>query len=354
MPNRTRQRDFLFSFLALTAFLLLYTLSIEYPDLRKIFLATMPMSIGLQGFCRLVVYFVDPTPVVELRTALKKLYEKNEKFEDQRKSMMKCCSKVEKGIKFMILTYALSICGPVIASLIDFIATGNTTAPVPIAVPFVDRDSALGFMVNFPLHLIMSAIAFFGFSSNDTAAFLFAAHEAVFVDVIKLNLSRITENLDAPKAENQKCGEKVKKLMKELSESHADLKAFHESLCKLTVKPYSAMVFFNTYAVCACGITLLTSDYYSAIGLAVSSIFQLLIVCGIGTFVCHQHKRLLDVLWEFDWYKLELADRKDFLSFLTFAQQPINLEPYIVGILDMELFIKVGLIKFQFFSSPFI
>lgn len=91
--------------------------------------------------------------------------------------------------------------------------------------------------------------------------------------------------------------------------------AFHESLCKLTVKPYFAIVFFNTYAICACGISFLSSDYYSAISLAVSSILQLVIVFGIGTSICHQRKRLLDVLCEFDWYRLDLADQKDFLAF---------------------------------------
>lgn len=143
---------------------------------------------------------------------------------------------------------------------------------------------------------------------------------------------------------------KIKKQLRKLVESHAELKAYHDSLEKLLVKPFFTVVAFNTYGMCACGIVLLTSNYYGAIGNAMSAMSQLLLVCVMGTFICIQHDRLFDDSWQFDWYKLEKSDQKDFLQVLTFAQQPLNLEPYFVGVLNMELFIKVSMIEFRFNS----
>lgn len=337
-PHRCFRRDVLYVSLVFIFLMLFYSFSLDWPDVKQVFLSTMPTAFGFQALIRLFIYLHDAHLGIELFGKITSFYERNEEFHDQRRSMGRCVDIVRKVAYSVAFLYFVCFFEPFVFCVINFLLTGSTVTPYPVTLPFVDRHSVRGFMVNTPVHLSMNFIIFFGFSSNDSLACLFVIQEKVFVDAVKRNLSIISEILNAKDRNDDDISQQLKNLI----ESHKELKSYHELLCKVLVKPFFVIVVFNTYVICSCGIALLTSDYYSAIGVAISSCCQLLIVCGVGTFTCHQQERLLKALWNFEWYKLKLKDQKDFLTFLTMAQQPLNLEPYFIGVLNMELFIKVS------------
>lgn len=141
---------------------------------------------------------------------------------------------------------------------------------------------------------------------------------------------------------NLKDRQKVRKSLHEIFEAHEELVEYCDWLHKLSSRLAFVIVTFNTYAFCSSSILILTSNFYGGIGFIFQSFVTLLTFCSMGALVRIQHERLLDAMWKFEWYKLPLADQKDWLNFMTKAQKPFQIETIFIGIIDLELFIKVS------------
>jgi hypothetical protein len=106
---------------------------------------------------------------------------------------------------------------------------------------------------------------------------------------------------------------------------------------------FFVLVCFNIYVICSSGISLLTSKFTMAYGLAVLYPVQVFFVCCLGSFARHQHEKLTSILWKFKWYQLPKNMHKDYLIFLSSVQTPMKIEPLFIGVIDMELYTNVGI-----------
>lgn len=109
---------------------------------------------------------------------------------------------------------------------------------------------------------------------------MFALQTMVLVDVFKCDIDEFSKIINSKEVHVQG---KVDEMMRKIIDSHREIKKYHELLKTFGNQQYSMIVVFNVYVICACGVALLTSDYYSAVGIAVQSLIQLLIACVMGT-----------------------------------------------------------------------
>lgn len=72
--------------------------------------------------------------------------------------------------------------------------------------------------------------------------------------------------------------------------------------------------------------------------------------CVLGALMEHQSHRIIDILWDFPFYELDIKDQKIFLQFLLFAQQFPEFEMPIFGNVDMELFKNVVYGGYSYFT----
>ena len=52
--------------------------------------------------------------------------------------------------------------------------------------------------------------------------------------------------------------------------------------------------------------------------------FQLLFNCIVGTFISHQHEKIMNILWNFKWHKLPKSEQKSFLKVLRMKKRIRN------------------------------
>lgn len=300
-------------------------------------------SFGFQALVRFSLYIIMPKIWTQICDTLIEFCEKHETIENHRSLVEKNLNAALKVVIFMAFLHIVCIYGPQLFCLVNFLAFGQTVLPYPVTVPGVIPNSVNSFIINFPLQILMGLVVVLGFVSADSLSYMFASQTMALVDVVRCDIDEFTHLLNSNEAKNER---KIDEMMRKLIDSHREIKKYHDLLKTFGNQQYSMIVFFNVYVICACGVALLTSDYYSSIGIAVQSLIQLLIACVMGTFISLQHDRLLGILTMFDWYKLQINQQKNYLTFLIDVQRVLNLEPIFIGVINMELFITVICTKF--------
>ena len=280
-----------------------------------------------------------PQVWVRICDNLIEFYAKHELIKSHQNLLDKSLNATMKVVIFIACLHVTCIYGPQLFCLVNFLVFDGTVLPYPVSVPFVEHDTSMSFIANFPLQILMGLVVVLGFVSADSLSFAFALQTMALVDVIENDFEEFSAVLSR---QNEA---EIDHMMQKVIDSHRDLKEYHKLLRYFGNQQFSMIVFCNVYVICACGLSLLTSDYYSAFGIAIQSLIQLLIACVMGTFISHQHERLLNILMMFNWYELPVLQQKNFLTFLIDCQIVLNLKPIFIGVIDMELFITVSLDK---------
>lgn len=338
----TRRLLFLFFSIFISVLYFGFSISLEFPDMKKMMQATMTMTLGVQVVIRLILYLFNANQTYELHESIKQFYEVCDGFNRKRKNLLVILSKRLKII-FVVIFASHAFCQffPFCISLFKLAWKGEKVPPIPAFVPGIDRDSIAGFSVNTFLQLFISLMLYQGNPAADCTYLLFVTHLKPCVDMFSCDLSDLEELLLSDEGKKQENLKIIKEKLRNLIEKHLEILNFFEILVKFINKQFFVLITFNIYVICSSGISLLTSDYSIAIGIALLYPIQIFFVCAMGSFVRHQHQRLNDILWQFKWYELPVRHQKSFLYFMLNAQQPMSLDLLFIGVIDMELYTNV-------------
>ena len=320
-----------------------YSIVLEWPDLKKMMQVTMTMTITFQGILRFVCYIFDQKTCSEIQSSIVKFYEECDESVDKIKTIIATNTKsLRKAFAVVFAVHVVCEFLPFIISLYGFVFNGKMVPPLPVFVPFVQRDSLTSFCINFMLHLFMAAMMTMGHPEFDWTYIVIVTHTKAHVDGIAYELDQMSALVQDKTKENSAKNEKIiKKQFVELIEKHRMFIVYFKLASKFIGKQFFVLISMNIYVICSSGIALLTSDFSAAIGMAILYPIQILFVCIMGEFVKHQHERLNALLWDFDWFGLSVKHQKIYKFFLQNVQQPMRFEWPFIGVANLELYITV-------------
>lgn len=317
----------------------------EYPDVKKMMEATMAMSIAAQIFLRFLLYMIFPESYAKMNEGLKEFYLKLDTSNEQRQRLLFThISRLKSIIKFLFVIHAFCQFGPITWSFMTFFIRGHYLYPLPIYLPFINRYSTFGFIVNCCFQIYLNLALYFGNPAADSTYFMLIMQLKIEVDIFQCTLEDFSEILSLN--DDSAAKEKIDKMLVKVVDDHLSIVQFHQIVKSIINKQFFVLIAMNVYVICASGVSLITSEFTVTIGIAILYPVQIFISCALGTFICHQQDRLEAVLWEFDWYKLNTANKKKFLFSMLNVQQGLRLQPMFLGVINMELFTTVSLTMF--------
>lgn len=330
-----------------------YSILLEWPDMKKMMQATMTMSIGVQVLARFNLYFLEPVTAPKCHELVVKFFESCDNFDQKRKKLLATYTRRLRFLfKVILALHAFCQFFPFCMSFFNFVVSGKTVPPIPAFAPFIDRHSIAGYFFNIFLQLVISVELYLGNPAGDCTYVLIVTHLKPRVDMLGCDLKDFEKFLSVNKEKLDENKEVIKGKLTNLINRHREILEFHEIFEVFISKQFFVLITINIYVICSSGISLLTSDYSIAIGIAILYPIQIFFVCTMGSFVRHQHQRLNQFLWEFKWYQLPVCYQKNYLFFMLNAQKPINLELLFIGVIDMELYTNVR--KFYYEIQEFL
>lgn len=109
----------------------------------------------------------------------------------------------------------------------------------------------------------------------------------------------------------------------------------------------------NAIGVSLCVVAIFELSISVGIVSLIIMISHIAYPCVLGTIISHQNDRLVKAISDFPFYKLDVADQKIFLQFLTFAQNTQELNVAIYGDVNMELLQNVLNVAYSYFMFLF-
>jgi hypothetical protein len=343
-PVEINRRLLLCFFVIIVAFFYFgVSILLEFPDVKAMMQATMTMSIGIQIIIRLFLYLLDPSPAHVSIASIEKFYKISDGFDEKRQRVLRFFLR-RLGKLFFIFMPLHAFCQffPFLMSFYVYAVKGKAIPPIPAFVYGVARDSFFGYSLNVSLQLLISVMLYMGNPAVDCFYVIVVTHLKPMIDVLKCDLEDLQDFLTEKKeklVENEKI---IKEKLTNIVESHRKILEYYNGIATLISRQFFVLITMNIYCICSSGISLLTSDYTIAIGIGLLYPIQIFFVCTMGSFVRHQHMRLNQILWQFNWYQLPIHHQKHFLYIMLNAQQPISLELLFIGVIDMELYTDVG------------
>ena len=301
---------------------------------------TMTMSVTFQALLRFSCYIADQKTCSKIQNSIVKFYEERDKSDGKVKDMLTSNTRhLRKVFVFVFIIHAFCELLPCFISLYGFVFNGKMLPPLPAFVPFVERNSFTSFWINFMIQLFMAALMIVANPQFDCTYILMVTHTKAHVDGIAYELEQMLVLVQEKSKESS--AQVMKKKLVMLVEKHRMVLAYFDLASKFIRKQFFILISMNIYVVSSSGISLLTSEYSVAIGMAILYPIQILFVCIMGEFVKHQHERLNALLCDFKWYNLSLNHQKLYKFFLQNVQQPMKFELLFIGVVDLELYITV-------------
>lgn len=287
----------------------------------------------------------------------------------------------------IVKTYMIS-CGicyfmPVLSTIVNAILTSQLKLMAPVFIPYLDHEELLGFVVN---TIFFIPITFFLYLSIGIGEFLiiFFGYQGVpMIDLMCLKMDELEESLEIFEAEKCKKidpiltqmpstskwmavqaiknAQTAKEMTQKVERARIEQKLigiindycfytnFFESILAAIQWPSFLRFSANSYALCICVLTLLTSSKLIGLSLFILFLLQIAIDCVIGTRIEMQNERFLNKLCGFPWYHLSKPKQMIFLQFIHLCQNGIEFGLPMIKKVDMELFSTILKGAYSFF-----
>lgn len=346
LPRMNRRFAFLFLTLFSAILALMYSILLEYPDVKKMMEATMAMSIGAQIMLRFALYLLYPQNLPEIHETLLKFYRDLDDSDERRQQLLAThIGRIRFVMKFLLVIHAFCQFAPIFWSFMIFFFQNRYVYPLPIYLPFVERYSSIGFVVNCSFQIFLNVMLYMGNPATDTGYFLLLTQLKIEIDIFQCSIEDLSKCLLSYQFKTLEEQKIIDDTLIRIIDDHRKITYFHDLLESILNKQFFVLIAMNVYVICASGVSLITSEFTVAIGIAILYPIQIFIVCALGTFVCHQQDRMEAILWKLEWYKLKPIDQKKFLFFMLNVQQGLSLEPLFIGVINMELFTTVSFLR---------
>jgi hypothetical protein len=245
---------------------------------------------------------------------------------------------------FQALIYHTPVLGGVILSLWNqqFIYS------LSLYVPFLDRDSLVGFIVNTILQIFGSILVFFCMISFNLDHILMTTQVIPFVDILCCKMKEFRSFIEKRKMREKSifhgavnCSQTNRKLLDfvmsyELYQNFVD--NFSSDAHKFI---YFVVVSISAIAIGLSGFVACKYSIFIGICLSIVYFFNIAFFCFFGSMMEHQNQKLLNEFYNFPWYELSQSQKKVFLLMLMVLQNASQINVPIIGNVNVELMTDV-------------
>lgn len=239
----------------------------------------------------------------------------------------------------MAIAYQIPIANSIIATLIS----GEAYYSLNASLPLIDEKSVMGYCLNILMQWLIVIIIFMchiGITSTQTFLILEVIKKfEIFPHKILIKLQVIPQvDIFEMKLKElaQKMGGKQNPLY-EIIKIYCDYNYYVASIHDCVKLTLFFIVFINSVGIALSVVVLCKWSIITGCAVLFILISEVTIPCILGSIVEHQNERIVNAIYDFPFYDLDVADQKTFLQFLMFAQNSAKLSLPFFGTVNLEL-----------------
>lgn len=276
-----------------------------------------------------------PNCIQRPKDKMMKLYEESEENPTEQLTLASRLQSTERLVKsFIVLNFAAFMLGTTFM-LIRFLITGRSDFMTPSFLPWIDKETTLGYLMNAPLQILLCLFAFLALTSHDANCFFYGCQTVVFVDILEIKLNALTElvtenaklsngdkfqhnynyvntkevldrivqndnkiptvrgrGINIPTFNGDEIkrmtNDEIRKLLIKIIDDQLDYAEFVSYVADFIRSGAFAAIAFNSVSLCFWILQGFLGSYVKAVAGFMILFFQIFIPCTIGTLMAHQ------------------------------------------------------------------
>jgi hypothetical protein len=225
---------------------------------------------------RTINLIINPHTTSTLQASIHNFYKIHENDNDVRVILVQAIKRAKK-LAYGIITFDCVIFNSGIVLLMVFLFTGAFVILVPIYLPYLNAKELVGYLLNLSLQLALGAVGFFTFATYDAAILIHGYHSLTMVQVLKLKMRNLQNEMDVNEQRTSLDEEKFNKKFIEIVKFHDQIKNYNAEFSNLVRIPFATAIVVNIIGISLCINMGLKQSLSLGIGASLGLFVQLLL-----------------------------------------------------------------------------
>ncbi|XP_040164864.1 odorant receptor 43a-like [Anopheles arabiensis] len=211
--------------------------------------------------------------------------------------------------------------------------------PFGFFIPTVGMDTLQGYTLNYGFQMLETTLMVIGIISSESAFFMFQQNACLQVDMLRLQLRRLSE-LSAANGDGSSTKE-IRTRIQTIIQHHVEHLDYSKSMCSL-FELHFFIVFGCIFFQLVSNVVVIVSvpDWYPGYFLFIMLTVQLFFSCALGETFNIKSDELTVAIYNVPWYNMEVRDQKAMRLLLMASQNPGRLS-YGFGTVNMRAFFEI-------------
>ncbi|XP_049279301.1 odorant receptor 43a-like [Anopheles funestus] len=340
-PGYTRRNArliFLVTDLILYLFVNAYSIAIVWGSLMDVVFCFVTLGIAIQGLAKIEAFTCPELNDLHLYNVAR--FKLDPRFPEVEDALFHTATLCKVFIRILAVAFSIVALAIYSYAIMMPLVEGELSLAFGFYLPFVDYRTPIGFAINWVYQFIQVSEGCMGLMACDSCLLFLIVNATGQMDLIIVYLRRLTELIDSNSfGQNDK---QIADLLGEIVLKHLEHTKYVTDMDKLLKKQFFISFSCIIFELVASLAIVVRFPWYPGMAICLVCTIQLFVSCTLGTFLSSKNDKLVEEIYNVNWYGLSTNHQKTLKQMLLASQHPIVLSD---GFSAIDLFNFVEIYK---------
>ncbi|XP_050077959.1 odorant receptor 43a-like [Anopheles maculipalpis] len=338
-PGYTRRNPrliFLVTDLILYLFVNLYSIAIVWGSLMDVVFCFVTLGIAIQGLAKIEAFTCPELNDLHLYNVGR--FQLPPRFPEVEEALFHTAAMCKVFIRILAVAFSIVAIAIYSYAILMPLVEGKLSLAFGFYLPFIDYRTPIGFAINWVYQFIQVSEGCIGLMACDTCLLFLIVNATGQMDLIIIYLRRLTELIDSNNAGQN--DEKIADLIGDIVVKHLEHTKYVTDMDKLLKKQFFINFSCIIFELVASLAIVVRFPWYPGMAIALICTIQLFVNCSLGTYLSSKNDKLVEEIYNVNWYGLSTKHQKTLQQVLLTSQHPVVLSDGFAAI-DLYNFVEI-------------
>uniref|UniRef100_A0A182MZC2 Uncharacterized protein n=1 Tax=Anopheles dirus TaxID=7168 RepID=A0A182MZC2_9DIPT len=340
-PGYTRRNArliFLVTDLILYLFVNLYSIAIVWGSLMDVVFCFVTLGIAIQGLAKIECFTCPELNDLHLYNVGR--FSVPPRFPEVEEALFHTAAMCKVFIKILAVAFSIVAIAIFSYAILMPVVSHQLSLAFGFYLPFLDFRSPVGFAINSAYQSLQVIEGCCGLMACDSCLLFLILNATGQMDLIIIYLQRLSEMIDGNGGGQN--DDEIADVISYIVTKHLEHTKYVTDMDKLLKKQFFISFCCMIFELVASLAIIVRTPWYPGMAVTLICTIQLFVSCALGTFLSSKNDKLIEEIYNVNWYGLSTKHQKTLQQVLLHSQHPVVLSD---GFSAIDLFNFVEIYK---------
>uniref|UniRef100_A0A182P0D5 Uncharacterized protein n=1 Tax=Anopheles epiroticus TaxID=199890 RepID=A0A182P0D5_9DIPT len=338
-PGYTRRNArliFLVTDLILYLFVNLYSIAIVWGSLMDVVFRFVTLGVAIQGLAKIEAFTCPELNDLHLYNVAR--FKMPPRFPEVEEALFHTATMCMVFIRILAVAFSIVAIAIYSYAILMPVVEHELSLAFGFYLPFVDYRTPLGFAINWLYQFLQVMEGCVGLMACDSCLLFLIVNATGQMDIIIAYLRQLTILIDGN--ESGRNDDEIADLIKDIVMKHLEHTKYVTDMDRLLKKQFFINFGCMIFELVASLAIVVRVPWYPGMAICLICTIQLFVNCALGTFLSSKNDKLVEEIYNVNWYGLSTKHQKTLQQILLTSQHPVVLSDGFAAI-DLFNFVEI-------------